>query len=42
VNEIVVELYRFVRKFGYCRFHWLTPAAIIPSVSGRRFSRALL
>jgi hypothetical protein len=35
VNEIVVELYGFARKFWFRRFHWLTPAAIIPSVSGR-------
>jgi hypothetical protein len=35
VNEIIVELYGFARKFGFCRVHWLTPAAIIPSVSGR-------
>jgi len=37
VNEIVVELYGFKRKFGFCRFHWFTPAAIIPSVSSRSF-----
>ncbi len=30
MNEIVVELYGFARKFGYCRLHWLTPAEIIP------------
>jgi hypothetical protein len=34
-SEIVVEFYGFARKFGFCRFHWLTLAAIIPSVSGR-------
>src|ERR1700722_5354285 len=25
VNEIVVELYGFARKLGFCWFHWLTP-----------------
>src|SRR5580698_3742597 len=41
VNEIVVEFYGFARKFWFCRFHWLTPAEIIPSISGRDLSRSL-
>jgi len=35
VNEIVVELYGFDGQFGFYPFHWLTPAAIIPSATGR-------